>query len=170
MSDLLEVEKWPCYDLAGNSEGHLKQALATRDFFACSLCLKIRCASKFSNAMMKGKRGKHSAAASAEKDERSKRFCIDCGMRYGKCLPGVDFDFGRVKISDGGYELGGGHGVVCPLCCQFKRVSGVLRPYKRTCQACLGGMRQPWTPLFKLHVVQSLRMTTDAERTILGRT
>src|SRR2546423_9797979 len=68
MSDLLQVEKWPCYDLARQGEDHLKQPLARRDFFACSLCLKIRCASKFSNAMMKGKRGKHSP--SVDKDER----------------------------------------------------------------------------------------------------
>jgi hypothetical protein len=119
MSDLLQVEKWPCYDLAGKSDGYLKQPLATRDFFACSLCLTIRCASKFSNAMLKGKRGKHSGAASAEKDERRKRFCINCGVRYGKYPPGTSFDFGGVQISDMEYELGGGHGLVCQQCRQF---------------------------------------------------
>jgi hypothetical protein len=141
MSDLLQVEKWPCYDLAGRGEGHLKQPLATRDFFACSLCLKIRCASRFSNAMMKGKRGKHSAAASMDKDERRKRFCIDCGLCYGKYLPGDTFAFGGAQIGVTGYELGGGHGLVCQQCCQFERVSGVLRTQKRTCLACLLAMR-----------------------------
>jgi hypothetical protein len=83
--------------------------------------------------MMKGKRGKHSAAASVEKDERRKRFSIACGVRYGKYLPGVSFHFGGVQISDMEYELEGGHRLVCQQCYQFERISGVLRPYERTC-------------------------------------
>jgi hypothetical protein len=140
MSDLLQVEKWPCYDLAGQGDGCSRQPLATRDFFACSLCLKIRCASKFSNAMMKGKRGKHSAAASVDKDERQKRFCIDCGVGYGKYVPGVRFDFGGAYTE---HELGGGQGLVCWECRQFKRVSGELTYHERTCRACLVAKRRP---------------------------
>lgn len=143
MSDLLQVEKWPCYDLAGQGYGCSRQPLATRDFFACSLCLKIRCASKFSNAMMKEKRGKHSAAASVDKDERRKRFCIDCGVRDGIYLPGVTLDFGGYQISDMEHELGGGHGLVCQRCRQFKRVTDKLIRHERTCRACLVVMRQP---------------------------
>jgi len=94
----LQVEKWPCYDLAGQGDGHLRQPLATRDFFACSLCLKIRCASRFSNAMMKGKRGKHPAVAFIDKDQKRKRFCIDCGVRYGKYRPGVIFEIRGARI------------------------------------------------------------------------
>src|SRR5438045_9189615 len=52
MADLLEIEKWPCYDFSGACEMHLRQPIATRDFFACCHCLRIRCASHFSNAMM----------------------------------------------------------------------------------------------------------------------
>ncbi len=143
ISDLLQVEKWPCYDLAGQGDGHLRQPLATRDFFACSLCLKIRCASRFSNAMMKGKRGKHSAVASIDKDEKRKRFCIDCGVRYGKYRPGVRFEFGGARIGVMEHDLGGGHGLVCQQCRQFKRVSGVLRPQERTCRACFKALRRP---------------------------
>lgn len=141
MSDLLIVEKWPCHDFVGQREDGVKQPSATEDFFACSLCLKIRCASKFSNAMMKGKRGKHSDAASVDRDERRKRFCIDCGVRYGRYLPGVMFDFGGSVVSlwkDGDREeLGGGYGLVCRQCRKFKRVDVLSRPEEQTCRACL---------------------------------
>lgn len=147
MSDLLQLEMWPCYDHSGQHEGNLKQAMATRDFFACSLCLKIRCASKFSNAMMKGRRGKHSGAPWTE-TTRHKRFCIDCGMRYGKYLPGVMFEFGGAPIIHVEYnvgarfpsvrhEVGGrGYGLVCKQCRQFTRLNHWEYPPGRLCQAC----------------------------------
>jgi hypothetical protein len=137
MCDLLEIEKWPCYDFAGGAEDHLKRALATRDFFACSYCLKIRCASKFSNAMMKGKRGKHSPISS-DRHERCSRFCIDCGVAHGRYPPGVHFDFGGAP--DG---LGGGHGVVCYGCRKFRRIYTGLGYGVRRCQACLAAARRP---------------------------
>ena len=132
MCDILEIEKWPCYDPAGDAEDHLKQPLATRDFFACSYCLKIRCASKFSKAMMKGKRGKRSSVFS-ETDERRHRFCIDCGVAYGRYLPGVRFEFGGARISD---DVGGGYGLVCYECRKFKRIYSELEQGERECQAC----------------------------------
>jgi hypothetical protein len=93
MVDLLEIEKRPSYDLSRVAELHLKQLLATRDFFACCYCLRIPCASHFSNAMMKGKRRKHSQAY-PDKDERHMRFRIDCGIRYGRYQLGAHFAFG----------------------------------------------------------------------------
>ncbi len=92
---------------------------------------------------MKGKRGKHSAAASMDKDERRKRFCIDCGVRYGKYHPGVRIEFGGAQISVMEHDVGGGHGLVCQQCRQFERVSGVLRSQERTCRACFVALRRP---------------------------
>jgi hypothetical protein len=140
ISDLLKIEKWPCYDLAGMGEGQLKQPLATWDFFACSYCLKIRCASKFSNAMMKGKRGKHSLWAS-DGDERRHRFCIDCGVTRGRYIPGTQFEFGGARLSHD--MVRAGRGIVCVECRKFKQMcwnSGIDRS-KRTCEACLAAMR-----------------------------
>ncbi|KAK5020701.1 hypothetical protein LTR60_000291 [Cryomyces antarcticus] len=56
ISDLLEIERWPCYDSAEQREDGLKQAVAELDSFACFICLKIRSAGYFSNAMMKARR------------------------------------------------------------------------------------------------------------------
>jgi hypothetical protein len=134
MSDLLEIEKWPCYDFALVADDHMKQPLATRDYFACSYCLKIRCASKFSNAMMKGKKGKHSQAAT-DSDEKQYRFCIDCGVKYARYLPGATFEYGGAWLSDD--ELGGGRGVICYGCHQFRRTYSEVEEKKRTCRVCL---------------------------------
>jgi hypothetical protein len=78
--DLLEIEMWPENNSAQGRPAGSKQPIPSVDFFACFLCRKIRCASKFSNAMMKGKRGKLGNGSVAEK---SKRFCISCGIRVG---------------------------------------------------------------------------------------
>lgn len=138
ISDLLEIEKWPCYNLAGMAEDHLKQPLATRDFFACGYCMKIRCASKFSNAMMKGKRGKHSLLSS-DRDERRYRFCIDCGVINRRYHPGVRFEFGGAHIfSD---QVGGGQGLVCYECRKFKQIYSEEEHERRTCEACLAAMK-----------------------------
>lgn len=72
MADLLEIEKWERYTSHpipssvsptsadggdDDDEIHSPEPRAGRDYFACSYCLKIRCASKFSNRqMMFGKR------------------------------------------------------------------------------------------------------------------
>ena len=80
MRDLLEIEMWPEYHSARDRPAESRQPIPSVDFFACYLCRKIRCASKFSNAMMKGKRGKLGNGSVAEK---SGRFCISCGIRVG---------------------------------------------------------------------------------------
>ncbi|KFZ04027.1 hypothetical protein V501_09259, partial [Pseudogymnoascus sp. VKM F-4519 (FW-2642)] len=58
MADLLEIEQWPEYNGAKFMPAEARQPMGQRDFFACHICLKILSAHKFSNAMMKGKRGK----------------------------------------------------------------------------------------------------------------
>lgn len=80
MRDLLEIEMWPEYNSARYRPAESRQPIPGADFFACYLCRKIRCASKFSNAMMKGKRGKLGNGSVAE---RSGRFCISCGIQVG---------------------------------------------------------------------------------------
>jgi hypothetical protein len=67
MVDLLEIERWPEYNAAQYRIAESKQPVDYGDFFACCLCLKIRSASKFSNAMMKAKRGKLGNGTVAER-------------------------------------------------------------------------------------------------------
>src|SRR5437667_362818 len=83
----------------------------------CSYCLKVRSASRFSNAMMKGRRGKHSSV-SWGRDERLDRFCIDCGVAFGRYIPGTKFEFGGSCATG---DSGGGRGIVCYGCRKFKR-------------------------------------------------
>ncbi|KZZ87026.1 hypothetical protein AAP_05972 [Ascosphaera apis ARSEF 7405] len=61
--------------------GHL-HCQASKEKFACSLCLRIRHAAKFSPTMTDGTRGK-SAFLVPDKDDRAYRFCIECGVKYG---------------------------------------------------------------------------------------
>jgi hypothetical protein len=111
MEDLLETELWPEYNGAPHREGgHHKQLIRGHDFFACHLCLKIRCASHFSNAMMRSKRGKIGLGNTAYKIGR---FCASCGVRSGKYIRGVSFMMGGVQ---------GGYGLVCQTCGRYERV------------------------------------------------
>ena len=134
MDDLLEIEKWPCYDFAGQNAKNLQCPRPTLDFFACRYCLKIRCASRFSKAMTRGKRGKRSST----KDTKSRldRFCIDCGVTFGRYAPGTNFDFGGSRYSDG---PGGWWGFVCHRCGEFKRTFSKEEFRRQKCQACLTG-------------------------------
>lgn len=102
MTDLLQIELWPCYDGAGQANDYLKQPLVNRDYFASHLCLRVRATTKFSNAMMKGKRGKHCLSRNDKQSSRLTRFCIDCGISSGRYPPGTTFDFGGVSF--GGLE------------------------------------------------------------------
>lgn len=111
MEDLLEIELWPEYNGAPSREdGSLNQPIRGHDLFACHLCLKIRCASYFSNAMMRSKRGKIGLGTTADKVGR---FCAPCGAKYGKYIRGVSFMMG-------GYD--GGYGLVCQKCGLYERV------------------------------------------------
>lgn len=138
MADLVQIERWPCYDRAATAEDHFKQAIDGADFFACYLCLRIRSALKFSNAMMKGKRGKKSLPAIQNSDCRLRRFCIDCGIKSNLYIAGTTFQYGGAWL--GWNEEGGGYGLVCLQCRQFRHVSytstgeGVLT---RKCSSCM---------------------------------
>lgn len=123
MKDLLEIERWPRFTIGQRGEG-TKQPIALLDYFACHICLKIRSASYFSNAMMKGHRGKLSPILSPE---RKNRFCIPCGVRWHRYRPGVRIQFGGAT---------GGDGLVCYKCHRFKKVSPIEFK-ERTCAACL---------------------------------
>ena len=135
MADLLHIECWPCYDRVGQAEDHMKQPWAGWDCFACCLCLRIRSAVKFSNAMMKGKRGKPRRTDSGIQKTRSGRICIDCGIQRGIYQRGAILSFG-------GSELGyldddiGGRGLVCSRCRSFSRLSRVEGREPRFCKAC----------------------------------
>lgn len=108
--DLLEIEQWPAYTGVHGRPEHVKQPIAGHDFFACSLCLKLRSASKFSNAMMKGKRGK---LGSGTVEERRSRFCIPCGVAQDRYRRGTQLQYGGA---------GGGYGFVCLGCGSFNGV------------------------------------------------
>ncbi|KAK6525284.1 hypothetical protein TWF694_005429 [Orbilia ellipsospora] len=123
MADLLEIELWPVFNAAEYRPEGLKRAFPQYDFFACHICLKIKGAECFSNAMMKGKRGKFASGSSIN---RVTRFCISCGIDTGRYQPGLQFDYG------GGGRL---HGVLCRKCGKFKYFSGTSR--LGFCRDCL---------------------------------
>jgi hypothetical protein len=126
MVDLLEIERWPEYNAAQYRSAESKQPVDYEDFFACCLCLKIRSASKFSNAMMKGKRGKLGNGTIAE---RIGRFCIKCGLAHGRYHRGVYLQFGGAL---------GGYGFVCHRCGNFEHVryDCDIQVAKRSCTRC----------------------------------
>jgi hypothetical protein len=91
MADLLEIEQWPEYNGAKSMPLESKQPSGQRDVFACHLCLKIRSADNFANAMMKSKRGK---LGQGTVGERSERFCIQCGVKCRIYWAGTYVHFG----------------------------------------------------------------------------
>ncbi|EEP78192.1 predicted protein [Uncinocarpus reesii 1704] len=104
IEDLLEIERWPVYTT-------FDHGLRELNCFACHLCLKIRSAGQFSNAMMKGKRGKFGGLS-------ADRFCIDCGVYYKRYARGTTMRFGGVC---------GGVGSVCQRCGRFRAHIGVAQ-------------------------------------------
>ncbi len=136
MADLINIEIWPVYNRAGQSvsEDHERQPCAGLDYFACSYCLRVRSAIHFTNAMMKGKRGKFSPASAV--DGRLDRVCIDCCMRYGR-ITGVGrlIRFGGACWDDSDVNSGE-YGIVCAGCRQFKRVRPPWNEDRRRCEQC----------------------------------
>lgn len=122
MLDLLDIELWPRYHRAGTAEGFLKQPLWDRDYFACCYCLRLRSAAHFTNAMMRGKRGKLSPTTTSISATRLGRFCIDCGIGNGRYARGVAFEFGGARLSLYREDIGGGLDFVCRSCGCFARV------------------------------------------------
>ncbi len=118
--DLLEIERWPYFSM-GQQAGDTTQPIAQLDYFACHICLKIRLARYFSNAMMKGRRGKLSPMLSPE---RARRFCIPCGVRLKRYLPGLRVQFGGMF---------GGDGIVCYECHRYKAMVSWIEYKERTC-------------------------------------
>jgi hypothetical protein len=110
MADLLEIEQWPEYNRAKSMPLESKQPSGQRDFFACHLCLKIRSADNFANTIMKSKRGK---LGQGTVGERSERFCIQCGVKYGIYRAGTYIHFGGAAQS---------HGFVCWGCGIFEDI------------------------------------------------
>ncbi|KAA8623484.1 hypothetical protein TUN199_06131 [Pyrenophora tritici-repentis] len=125
MKDLLEIELWPEYNSAYYRPTELKQPIRGLDFFACHICRKIRCTSKFSNAMMKSKRGKLGNGTVAEK---AGRFCIPCGIRVGIYKRGDWLQYGGAT---------GSYGFICHRCGTFQE-SGFeyLAANARFCANC----------------------------------
>lgn len=124
MMDLLEIERWPCFSTGQKGEG-TKRPIARLDYFACHIYFKIRSATYFSNAMMKGHRGKLSPILSPE---RMRRFCIPCGVRL-KALPSR----GESPI----WRRDWRSGIVCYECHHFKKAERLVEFKERTCAACL---------------------------------
>ncbi|KAF2798027.1 hypothetical protein K505DRAFT_191959, partial [Melanomma pulvis-pyrius CBS 109.77] len=107
MIDLLEIERWPEYHGVEYVSVENKQALDRRDFFACCLCLRIRSAGQFSNAMMRGKRGKLGNGTIAD---RIGRFCLTCGVTSRRYPLGTRLQFGGASQRQG---------LVCVTCGRF---------------------------------------------------
>src|SRR5436190_12963577 len=92
MTDLLKIERWPCYHyFAAHQDDLFKQPTESLDFFACSICLIIRPARRFTNAMMKSCRGKLSPYLDLA---ATTRFCIPCGIKTKRYVRGTSFKFG----------------------------------------------------------------------------
>ena len=121
MVDLLKIERWPNFSMGQLGKG-TKQPVPGLDFFACHICCKIRSAVHFSNAMMKGHRGKLSPVPSRE---RASRFCIPCGVNFDR-YPVIQY---------GGTS--GGDGIVCCKCGYFREVERDDVEFKRRmCRTC----------------------------------
>ena len=109
--DLSKIEQRPVYNAARARPEELKQPVDGRDFFACSVCLRIRSAGKLSNAMMKGKRGKLGSGTLVDKVTR---FCIPCGVATKRYQRGTYLKFGGALR---------GSGKICSTCGQLSAIS-----------------------------------------------
>lgn len=136
MEDLLQIERWPCYDSVVTAKGYIKQPMWERGYYACSYCLRLRSAVHFSNAMMGGRRGKHPAVIPPDDTGRLSRVCIECGINHGRYRPGDILDFGGVLISVHDEGVGGGQGVVCRVCRSFSRILSDTQWLRRSCTSC----------------------------------
>lgn len=141
MADLLEIDQWPDYNGAKSMPPECMQPDGQRDFFGCHLCLKIRSADNFANAMMKSKRGK---LGQGTVEEKSKRFCIRCGIAYGKYQRGTYLQFGGVA---------GWRGLVCCRCGNFEATQGYSEKQvaERRCCMCWDHSHQrkaQWDPFY----------------------
>ncbi|KAF3170320.1 hypothetical protein EYR41_011724 [Orbilia oligospora] len=107
--DLLEIETWTKYHPAKDRQLGSQQPNSD-DYFACSLCLKIKSSDNFSDKMMKGNRGKF---ANGSDIDSHRRFCIPCGVQRNLYPPGVKLWYGGGKRC---------FGFVCKVCHRFEGV------------------------------------------------
>lgn len=118
--DLFEIEMWPGYrgeTLIGFSN----------DYFACGICIRLRRAKHFTNAMMKGKKGK---IGSGTVEQRSRRICMQCCLQLGLITPGTIFRFGGASVLR--------YGSVCARCRGFEELGVTVYSVKhRLCSKCL---------------------------------
>lgn len=99
------------------------------NIFACAVCLRLRCAGKFSDAFRKGHRWGREGAG------REKRFCIDCGMRSKGGDPAL-----RYKKGESWTRFGMVY-VKCKICFMKKR-QVKERAASRVCPGCWGSGRR----------------------------
>lgn len=134
MQELLEIETWPMYNLAGLDPSNSKPPLMNKDYFACRICLRLHPAQHSSNSMMKGKRDKSSTRDTSK--ERQKRVCIDCAILAGIYRRGLVFDYRGARVGLYDENLGGGVGVVCRKCGLFGRAMNQYQLNLKLCTSC----------------------------------
>lgn len=120
MMDLLEIERWSCFSMGQQGED-TKQLIARLDYFACHICFKIRSATYFPNATMKGHR-RLSPILSPE--SAPLLHSVWCALQ---ALPSR----GETPIWRRDWRI---------VCHEFHRFRKVVRPVEfkeRTCAACL---------------------------------
>lgn len=109
IQDLLEIEIWAKYHPARDRPLESQHPTAD-DYFACSRCLKIKSSDNFSDAMMKGSRGKFANGMWINKDTR---FCISCGINNEIYIPSTKLFYGGGRRN---------YGFVCNVCSRFEGV------------------------------------------------
>lgn len=93
-----------------------------RRLYACKFCIRLRHASKFADAMLKGKTGRNGT-------QRFKRFCADCGFAPPQ---------GQIRYSRGSEAIvNGERWVWCRLCQYVKKGDAAGRVgCVMTCETC----------------------------------
>ncbi|OBT98083.1 hypothetical protein VE01_03747 [Pseudogymnoascus verrucosus] len=126
MEDLLEIELWP--EFASSHRKPLEKRQPDRDdFFACCFCVRIRPGWDFETAKMKGRYGKR---GEANKDARMGRYCIPCGIKWGKYSRRAQFHVGGWK---------GCFAFFCTACGGFQREKYRFETYgvtEKRCEYC----------------------------------
>lgn len=86
---------------------------------------------------MRGRRGKRSGETQPDDTGRLGRFCVDCGIRYGRYRWGDIFDFGGVQSDAHDEDVGSGRGVVCRICGSFSRIRNDAQRLRRVHTSCV---------------------------------
>ena len=141
MDDVFEMEQWPLYS---PNLGRGCQVEASRDYFACSHCARLRAAKFFANNMMRRKRNKENVGSSRipvrGNTDAWTRLCLDCWRETSTASRGAVVKYGG---------RGGGTGFVCINGDTFEDLwwETALAPPERDrkCRACMSeSERQKW--------------------------